>query len=38
MNAYLRLLVSCLLYTTIIRQNKKDFGKIKNMLSKEFLC
>ena len=29
MVAYLRQLVSCRLYTTIIRQKKKDFGRTK---------
>ena len=34
MVAYLRPLVSCRLYTTIIRQRKKDFGEIKKKKSK----
>ena len=31
MDAYLLLLVSCRLYTTIIRQRKKDFGEIEKI-------
>ena len=31
MDAYVRLLVSCRLYTTIIRQKKKDFGEIEQI-------
>ncbi len=29
MDAFLRPLISCLLYTTILRQKKKDFGEIE---------
>ena len=36
MDAYLRPLVSCHLYATIIRQKKKNFGEIEKMLSIEF--
>ena len=31
MGAYMRPLVSCCLYTTIIRQKKKDFGEIEKI-------
>ena len=31
MNAYLRPLVSCRLYTTLIRLRKKDFGEIEKI-------
>ena len=31
MYAYLQPLVSCCLYTTIIRQKKKDFGEIEKI-------
>ena len=37
MDAYLRQLVSCRLYATIMRQKKKGFGEIEKILSKEFL-
>ena len=37
MDAYLQPLVSRHLYTTIIRQKKKDFGEIEKRQSKECL-